>query len=471
MTDLCFLPARRVVDMLRRGEVAPGEVLDAALRRHAEVDGAVNALPTLCEDRARAAIDRLEAGESDAAGWLAGLPVAIKDLTDVAGVRTTRGSLAFADHVPARSDRVVETPERRGAVVFAKSNTPEFGAGANTFNEVFGKTRNPWDTRKTCGGSSGGSAVALTTGQAWLATGSDLGGSLRIPASFCSIVGLRPSPGRVARGPMPDPMDLLWTDGPMARDVGDLALMLDAMSGRHPEDPLSQDDPGETFQAAVAARRAPARIAWSGDLGLTRVAGEVRDICTAAAARLGELGGEIEAAQPDLSGGHKLFQTLRADNLGRGLGDLLETQRDKLKPEVIWNIEKGLALDPDEVAGAEAARDDLVRRTAAFFDTYDLLVCPTVIVPPFDVDTRYVTELEGHEFATYIDWLAITYLITLTQCPALSLPCGFTADGLPVGLQLIGKPRGEAGLLSAAALAEELFGLAGRVPIDPVTSP
>ena len=293
--DLTSLSARAAVAALRAGEVSPREMVEAALRRIEAVDGPLNALPTLCAERALAHADT-----ADRQSALAGLPIAVKDLTDVAGVRTTYGSPIYADNVPERSDILVERLEERGAVVLAKSNTPEFGAGGQTFNEVFGPTRNPWDTSRTCGGSSGGSAVALASRQVWLATGSDLGGSLRTPASFCSVVGLRPSPGRVARGPAEPPFDTLTVEGPMARDVADAALMLDAMGGPHPEDPLALPAPPEPFLSAALSPELPARIAWSDDLGITPLEPEVRAVCRAAVERLAAAGVEVVEAHPDL---------------------------------------------------------------------------------------------------------------------------------------------------------------------------
>jgi amidase len=472
MTELFRLTAREMVAALKLGEASPLEAIDAALERIQAVDGAVNALPTLCAERARAQAQGLGTREAsrDSPAWLAGLPIAVKDLTDVAGVRTTYGSTIFADHVPMGSDVMVETLEARGAIPIAKSNTPEFGAGAHTFNEVFGKTRNPWDLGRTCGGSSGGSVVALAAGEVWLATGSDLGGSLRIPAGFCSVVGLRPSPGRVARAPTALPFDALSVAGPMGRTVGDVALMLDAMAGAHSRDPLALPAPAIPFQTAVDEPTPPARVAFSPDLGVTPVDAEIREICAAAAARFSELGATVEDACPDLGDAREIFQVLRAHRFAASLGEVYAHHKDALKPEVVWNIERGLALTGDEVGRAEIARAKLYARVAAFFETYDLLLCPTTAIPPFDVDLRYPDEIEGQRLETYIDWFAVTYAITLTASPALSLPCGFTAHGLPVGLQMIGRPRAEADLLAAAALAEELLGVAARLPIDPVSA-
>jgi len=463
--------AREAVARLERGEVTPLEMIDAALARVEAVDGAVNALPTICAERARDHARRLTARGTarpeGARGWLAGLPVAIKDLTDVAGVRTTYGSPIFADHVPERSDLLVDRIEAQGGIVLAKSNTPEFGAGGNTFNEVFGKTRNPWNTSLTCGGSSGGAATALATGQIWLAHGSDLGGSLRTPASFCSVVGLRPSPGRVARGPSDGTFGTMGVQGPMARDVADLALFLDAMAGQHSADPISVPAPAVSFVETVAAPMAPRRIGFSPDLGIVPVDREVRDICAAAVARFADLGTIVEEACPDLSDAMSIFHTLRAVGYVLDRGPLMETRREAFKPEIVWNYERGLKLTGAEIARAERARGALYRRVATFFETRDLLVCPAAIVPPFDVERRWVEEVEGHRFDNYVDWMSIACAISVTGLPACVLPCGFTADGRPVGLQLVGRPRDEAGLLQAAVLFEQVSGMAGRTPIDP----
>lgn len=468
MTELYQLSARDAVAQLKSGAVSPLEMIDAAVDRIEQTDSEIHALPTLCVERARDAAKKLDVSHAAAPGWLAGLPVAIKDLSDVAGVRTTYGSPIFSDNVPTTSDIAVTVLEQRGAVVLGKSNTPEFGAGANTFNEVFDATVNPWDTRLSAAGSSGGSAAALAAGQVWLATGSDLGGSLRTPASFCGVVGLRPSPGRVARS-AGDPFDTLSVAGPMARDVRDVALFLDAMSGTHPGDPLSIEAPAESFQAAADRSLAPGRIAFTPDLGCLPVAAEVQQICGAAAARFSEIGSSVDNDIPSFEGAFEAFQTLRALAFVARAPGLLGAHRDQLKPEVIWNIEKGLALTPPEIARAVEARGALSARMRKFFETHDLLVCPAAQALPYDVTKRYVDEIDGTRLESYVDWIAITFMITLTGCPAISIPCGMSESGLPVGLQLIAPPHGEAALLSAAAAAEEMFGLSGGVPIDPRT--
>jgi amidase len=475
--ELIRLSAREAVRLLQSGEVTPLDLIDAAMARIEKIEPEVNALPTLCPDRARDHARRLmEAGlkRERGAGWLAGLPVAIKDLIDVAGVRTTYASPIFADHVPKTSHPLVELIEANGGVVLAKSNTPEFGAGGNTFNEVFGKTLNPWNLSLTPGGSSGGAAVALATGEVWLAHGSDHGGSLRKPAAFTSTVGLRPSPGRVTRGSVNNMFSPSSVQGPMARNVPDLALFLDAMSARDPRDPLSIAPPAEPFltsvEKALAKGRAaaPKRIAWTADFGgRSPVAREVRAICAAAARRFEELGSVVDDHSPDIGEIGEAFQVLRAMIFVVDRGPLLETHRDQIKPDIIWNTEQGLALKPERIAWAERERAAFYRRLLAFFETYDLLVCPVSVTAAFDVNQRYVSEVDGQKFDNYIAASILTSAITLSGCPAISVPCGFDSHGRPIGLQIVGKPQDEGSLLAAAALFEQLLGLDALLPIDP----
>jgi amidase len=466
-SDFIRASACEIVAWLKRGEVTPHDLLQALEVRIGEVDSKVNALPTLCFDRARAHADRLMKKAAADRGLLAGVPVAIKDLTDVAGVRSTQGSPIFADHVPEKSDILVEMLEGEGGIVYAKSNTPEFGAGANTFNEVFGATLNPWNTRRSAAGSSGGAAVALATGTAWLAHGTDVGGSLRNPASFCSIVGMRPSIGRVAHTPDCKIDRNLSQQGPMARNVEDLALFLDAMSGEHPSDPASLPRLKTSFLSAARSGWRPKRIAYSATLGITPVDPEVAAITKQAAMRFAEAGAEIEEAHPDLREAHECFQVLRAFDYAVSKAKLLREKRAMLKPEVIWNIEKGLKLTIEELERAEAQRVAMTRRVLGFFERYDLLLTPATIVAPFPIEERYVAECAGKKFDNYVEWLAIAYAITLVCCPALSLPCGFTRENLPVGLQIVGPPRSEGRVLAGAKALEDILGLKGKTPIDP----
>ena len=465
MIDLIRKSATEIVHLLRRREISPLDLLDALEFRIAEVDRHVAALPTLCFDRARGRA-RILMGR-DERPLLSGLPVAIKDLIDVAGVRTTYGSPIFKDHVPEKSDILVETLERNGAIVYAKTNTPEFGAGANTFNAVFPPTRNPWNTSLSAAGSSGGSAVALATGTAWLAHGSDLGGSLRNPASFCGVVGLRPSPGRVAATPGYRIDDTLGVEGPMARNVADLALFLDAMCGADAGDPISLPSPAESFTDKLRTSPGPKRIAYSDNLGITPVDGEVAALTRAAAHRFEALGVVVEEAHPDFSEAHECFGVLRARNFAVALKDQYENHKDLLKPDVIWNIEKGLKLTSDDVVRAERQRHAMFNRARSFFATYDLLLTPSTIVPAFPLEQRYLERLGSHVFGNYVEWLGIAYAITLISSPALSLPCGLTGAGLPVGLQIVGPRLGEASVLKAGEMLESVLGFSKSIPIDP----
>ena len=461
--------ANAIVDKLKKGEVTPLDLLDVLEQRIAEVDGKVNALPTLCFDRARTHAKSLMQKKPAERGLLAGLPIPIKDLFNVEGTLNTQGSPIFKNDVSAKSDIVVQNLEKNGGVVYAKSNTPEFGAGANTFNEVFGPTLNPWDISKSAAGSSGGAAVALATGMAWLAHGSDMGGSCRNPASFCGVVGLRPSIGRVAHTPLASIDRNIGVHGPMARNVEDLALLLDAMSGEYADDPLSLPAPPTSFLSAARSSKRPKRVAYSPDLGITPVDPEVKAVTRKAAERLVEAGAIVEEAHPDLREAHECFHVLRAFDFAITKAQLLRTKRDLLKPEVIWNIEEGLKLTIEQLERAEAQRVAMTARTVEFFKTYDLLLCPATIVPPFPIENRYVAECDGKKFDNYVEWLGIVYAITLACCPALSLPCGFTKSGLPIGLQMVAKPRGEAELLAGARVLEDILGVRGTTPIDPRT--
>ncbi|MEE4119272.1 MAG: amidase family protein, partial [Paracoccaceae bacterium] len=354
LTDMTALD---VIALLEKGETTTAELLDALEARIAAVDGPVNALPTLCFERARA--------QPVADGPLKGLPIPIKDLTAVAGVRTTKGSPIFRDHVPETSDFVAERVEAAGGVIYAKSNTPEFGAGANTFNEVFGATRNPYDLSKSAAGSSGGAAAALKTGTAWLAHGSDMGGSLRNPASFCGVVGLRPALGRVPKGPMPNPFANLSVEGPMARTIADCALFLDALAVPDAREQGALPTPERPFLDWAREARVPRRVAFSRDLGITPVDPEVAAACEAAARRLEDLGAIVEEASPDFAGAHEAFQTLRALDFAVSLGDALRDHRALLKPEVVWNVEKGLALTGEEIARGLKLRGEIIARSQA----------------------------------------------------------------------------------------------------------
>ncbi len=472
--DLIRLTAREAVARLRAKDITPLEMIDAAAARIAEVEPAVNALPTLCLDRARDHAKALMRGARREAegepGWLAGLPVAIKDLTEVAGVRTTFGSPIFADYVPDRSHPIVERIERKGGVVIAKSNTPEFGAGGSTFNEVFGRTRNPWNTALTCGGSTGGGAVALATGEVWLAHGSDHGGSLRRPATYCSVVGLRPSPGRVTRGAQEDLWSPLSVQGPMARNIPDLALFLDTMAGWDIDDPITYDAPARSYADAVAAaeREKPLRIAFTTDFGgALPMDREMREICAREVRRFESLGIAVEEVHPDLGALNEAFLVLRSQHFVVDREELLATKRHLLKPDIVWQTERGLAETPSRLAWADHERARFFRAMRDIFATCDVLVTPGASTPAFDVMLRAPEKIAGQVLDNYMGGSLINAFATMASCPAVAVPCGFDQYGRPVGLQVVAPPRRDARALQVAALFEQLTGLDRMLPVDP----
>ena len=468
--DLIRLGAREVVAGLAAGDISPHDALDAVQARMEAVDPLVNALPTRCLDRARSHADRLLQAPPSERGVLAGLPVPIKDLTPVAGVRTTWGSRLRENFVPDRSDVIVETVEAQGGIVYAKSNTPEFGAGGNTFNDVFGPTRNPHDLRLTPGGSSGGAAASLAAGMAWLAHGSDLAGSLRTPASFCGVTSLRPSPGRIATGPAVMPFQVHSQQGPMARDVADLALFADALVGESPRAGLGKPPPAQSFQDAAAAPVRPARVAFSVDLGVTETAPAVAEVCRRAMAALERDGIAVVADQPDLSDAEVAFDVPRALLFAALLGAELPTAHDVLKPELVWNIERGLAIDGDAVRASIAAQGRIFDTATEFMSDYDLLICPAATVLPFPVEERYVGYSDGLPPSEYYRWLTIAAAVSTTTLPVITVPCGRAETGLPVGIQLIGRPHGELSLFSAAGHIENILGIGPSiVEVDPPT--
>jgi amidase len=467
--ELINMTATEAVAHLRSKEVSPLDLVEASIQRIKAVDTEVNALPIHCFEQAREQAKSLNTdAHSGNPKSLCGLPIAVKDYNDLGGAVTTYGSPIFADNVAQQSDATVRQLESNGAIVVAKSNVPEW-AGGHTFNPVNGLTRNPWDMRKSAGGSSGGSGAALASGSVWLATGNDLGGSLRTPAAFNGIVGLRPGPGRVPRGTRLPSMDTLWVEGPMARNVEDLALMLDAGVGQQIEDPLSFDHAGPSFVEALQETGMPKRVAFSPDLSIVSVEKEIAKVCGSAATIFADLGANVTDDIPDFTGVLEAFQTLRAVLFATMMEPILTQHRDRIAPEIIGNIERGLNITPSEIFAAERVRIELYRKVIAFFETHDFLVCPAASIAPFPVDQRYVTEIDGKPCETYIDWFSITFALTMTACPTISVPCGFTSEGLPVGVQIMGKPRGEAALLRAANRFEQAVGISKQLPIIPRT--
>ncbi|MGH3088144.1 MAG: amidase [Rubrobacteraceae bacterium] len=465
--EICFSTATELAHRIRKKDISAAEVMEAHLAQIERVNPEVNAIVTLHPERAmeeaRAADEKLARGGEEV-GVLHGLPIAHKDLFPTKGVRTTFGSPIFRDFVPEEDAIVVERSKLAGAVSVGKTNTPELGAGSQTFNEVFGRTSNPYDTTKTCGGSSGGAAVALACGMLPIADGSDMGGSLRNPASFCNVVGLRPSVGRVPVKSVAG-FSQISVDGPMARTVEDLALMLSAIAGYDDRSPSSIAEPGSIFAEPLDRDFSEVRVAVSPDLGGEfPVDGRVKNVFDGSRAVFEDIGCAVEETSPDFSGADEVFKVLRAWHFELSHGELLDKHRDKLKDTVVWNIEEGRRLTGPQIGGAEKKRTALYERVRTFMETYEFLVLPTVQVPPFSVDEPYVSEIEGVEMETYIDWMKSCYFVTATGLPAISVPCGFTGDGLPVGLQIVGRMRDEFGVLQIARAFERVTGFWKRRP-------
>ncbi|TDT17343.1 amidase [Ilumatobacter fluminis] len=454
MSDLCDHSAVELASMIRQREVSARELLDACLARIDAVNPRLNAVVTLVPDRAAERADEADeaVARGDELGPLHGLPIAHKDLEPTAGIRTTMGSPIFADWVPDIDGLVVERLRAAGAVTIGKTNTPEFGAGSNTFNPVFGATRNPYDPSLTCGGSSGGAAVALATGMVPIADGSDMGGSLRNPASFCNVVGLRPSAGRVPSWPNRAPWSPLATAGAMARSVDDLALQMQALAGPDHRIPISLPQSGDSFAEVLTQQPADLtglRVAWTPDLGLP-VDRAVRDALAFVPDRLGELGCDVVDDAPDLGDAGEIFQVLRAWHFELAAGELYDRVSEQLKETVRWNVELGRSFTLTDHARAAAGHADLVERARRFFGCYDVLALPAVQVVPFPVETEWPTEIDGTTMPTYVDWMRSCSDITLTGCPAMSMPAAFTPDGLPVGVQFVGPPRSDVELMRFA---------------------
>ena len=465
--DLCDRPATELARQLRSGELSSAEVLAAHLSRIDRVNPRVNAVVTLIADRAQAAAreaDDAFAGDGPR-GPLHGLPIAHKDLARTKGIRTTFGSPIFAEFVPDDDELFVERVHAAGAILIGKTNTPEFGAGSQTFNPVFGPTRNPYDVTRTVGGSSGGAAAALAAGMIAIADGSDLGGSLRNPASSCNVVGFRPSPGRVPSWPSLHSRQDLAVEGPMGRTVEDAALLLSVMAGPDPRVPISLPESGEVFAPPLDATLGEPLVAWSPECGDTMpVDPRVATVIEGSRAVFEGLGCRTEEAFPDLRGAREVFFTMRAHLFDLELGALLDAHRDRMKATVVWNLEQGRRLAGSDIADAERLWTTLTERVATFFGRYDFLVMPAVQVPPFDVDEEYPTEVAGVAMSTYLDWMESCWCITVTGHPAISVPCGFTPDGLPVGVQIVGRRWDDLSVLRLAHAFEGATGVGLRRP-------
>jgi amidase len=447
--DLCYVSAKNLARLIRARKVSATEVMRAFIAQVERVNPKVNAIVTFLPEQAlkeAKALDR----KKPFPGPLVGLPIAYKDLVATKGIRTTFGSLVHKDNVPAEDALIVERLKAAGAITLGKTNTPEFGAGSNTFNKVFGATRNPYDPTKTCGGSSGGAAVAVACGMLPFADGSDLAASLRNPGNYCNVVGFRPTPGRVPTYPAANAWDTQPVLGPIARTVEDAAFLLSAMAGPDPRAPVSISEPGSIFNRSLKRNFRKVRVAWTRDFGGLPVEPAVTKVLEAQRRVLESLGCVVEEACPDFEGATEAFETLRAISFAMRHAPLLKTHRALLKDTVIWNIEQGLALDGARIGRAEGLRTELYQRMRKFLEKYEFLLAPVNQLPPFPVDTEYPTEIAGVKLGNYLDWMKSCYYVTITSHPAISVPAGFTPEGLPVGLQIVGRYRDDFGVLQLA---------------------
>jgi amidase len=453
MTEICFLDAEEISGLIRSRQLSAREVMEAHLAQIERANPRMNAIVTLVPERALRAADEADArlARGEEVGPVHGLPVAHKDLAETRDVRTTYGSLVYRGFVPDEDAPIVERLRDAGAIMVGKTNTPEFGAGSQTFNAVFGETLNPYDTTKTCGGSSGGAAVALACGMVPIADGSDMGGSLRNPASFCNVVGFRPTPERVPDGSARDAG--LSVEGPMARTVRDVALMLGVIS-----------EPGDASFRSLDRDFSGVRVAWSRDLGGLPVDRRVTAEIEGRRHVFGDLGCAVEEAEPDLSGADEVFEVLRAWQYEAEYGSLLAERRDELKDTVVWNIEEGARLGEADIRRAGREREKIRHRVRAFLKGYEFFVLPVSQVPPFDVKRRWVEEIEGTRMETYIDWMKSCYRVSVAGLPAISVPCGFTPEGLPVGVQIVGRHMDDLGVLQLAHAFEQATGTGRRRP-------
>jgi amidase len=457
LSELVFLEATAQAALIASRQLSAVELLQAHLEHIERINPSVNAICTLVAELAMENAVQADARQARGKpiGALHGLPVGIKDLTDTKGIRTTHGSPIYANHVPDTDALIVTRYKQAGAIVIGKTNTPEFGAGSQTFNPVFGATCNPYDVSKTCGGSSGGAGVALACGMMPIAQGSDFGGSLRNPAAWSNVVGFRNGVGRVPVWPSGLGYTALSVQGAMGRTVRDVALQLSVIAGPDVRVPNALPFSAEEFRADLGRDFRGVRVAWSRDLGRYPVDKVITQVCDAQRSTFADLGCEVHDADPDMRDADSIFQTVRAYSFAHRHATHLAEHRDKMKETVIWNAEQGLKLSAIDVARVEAQRTSLYQRLMTFFEQYEFLCLPTTQVPPFSIEQEYPTEINGQQLETYIDWMGLCYAITVTGCPAISVPCGFTPDGLPVGLQIVGRPHADFAVLQLAHAFEQ----------------
>ena len=455
--------ASDLINLLRKKDIGPEEVLVSSLNRIKEVNQDINAVITLCADRAKKIITE---NPKKINSVLALLPVLIKDTTEVAGVKTTYGSKLYENYISKDSDILVSNIEENGGLVLGKTNTPEFAAGSNTFNDVFGTTKNPWNLKLSAGGSSGGSGAALASGMAWFATGSDLGGSLRNPASWNGVVGLRPTPGLISHGPSNNPFNTLSVSGPMARNITDLSIFLDAMAVYNHLDPLSKKRDISSFYANLSKDSSfTYNIGITEDFGLFPCDNEIKAMMGNTFKLIKSLGHNLENTYPSMEDAEESFQILRAFLFFSAYGFLLPDQKN-VKKEIIWNIEKGKNLTVNEIIKAENIRVKLYKNISKFFNDHDFLICPSSSVVPFTHQTRWVKQIENKTFDNYVSWLMICGCISLINCPSLSIPTSIAKNGAPIGIQIIAPPFKELKLLNFAKKIENEINISEMLPIN-----
>jgi amidase len=462
MNELCCTPARKLAQMLRARKVSATEVVKAFIAQIERVNPKVNAIVTFLPEqalKAAGAIDRRK-GKS----LLGGLPIAYKDNVQTKGIRTTFGSPVYKDNIPNEDHAIVERLSAAGAITIGKTNLPEFAAGSQTFNALFGATLNPYDVSKTCGGSSGGAAVAVACGMLPFADGGDLAASLRNPANYCNVVALRPTPGRVPAWPSPNAWNSLSVLGPVGRTVGDAAFLLAAMAGPDPRSPVSIDESGSVFLKSPKRNFRKVKIAWSRDLGGLPMDARVTAVLEKQRKVFADLGCVVEDAEPDFTGATESFETLRALAFLQSYGELYRTRRNDLKDTVQWNVEQGMRLAPGQIARATALRSELYHRMRRFLEKHEFLVCPVNQLPPYPVETEWPRKISGVKMKNYLDWMKSCYYITVTGHPAVSVPAGFTADNLPVGIQIVGRYRDDFGVLQLAHAFEQATQIFRRRP-------
>ena len=464
--DICFLSAIEMAGLIRRKKLSAREALAAHLKQIDRINPKVNAIVTLVADQAMENAQKADEAQARGAalGPLHGLPVAHKDLVETAGIRTTFGSLIFKDNVPSHDAILVERMKKAGAITVGKTNTPEFGAGSQTFNRVFGATKNPYDLTKTCGGSSGGAAVSLACGMVPLADGSDSGGSLRNPASFCSVVGFRVSPGRVPALAVGNAWSTLGVAGPMARNVADVALLLSVMAGTDPRCPISITEPGSRFAGNLDRSFKGVRVAWFKDPGGIPFDRRIREAVNGQRKVFESLGCVVEEADPDLTGADEAFNTLRALGYVSSQSENVRRHRELVKDTILWEVERGSKLTAREITHAETLHSQVWDRMRMFLEKYEYFILPATQVPPFDVNQPYVSQIEDVKMNTYIDWMKSCYLISIVETPSICVPSGYTAEGLPVGLQIVGRHREEFSVLQLAHAFEQATKPAHRRP-------